>query len=500
MSSHRRPAVLAAAVLTAATLGTAAFVIPATAADGAPAAGAPAAAAPIPVTGGTLDWGVLGSLRAYVKGIGSITTHDGASEVPGGFRFGQATGQYDEAGGHVVTAAFKGRVVFDGTAHGFVVAMENFRINTGTKKLTADVTRNNVLTRDVPLADVAFTGKDMTGLTTTLTREFAAQFDRPAYAGQEADKLSVALEFPKPPAPSDPPGTSPSPSAGTTAPTKPTTPSSTVKPSTKAPTTAPADGPQKILRGKLTWGLKQSLHDYVGDQGVTASGGATKNGKTFDFSFGKGELDVKNQKLNASFEGAVRFELPAHHLDLAFSNVRIATTGKTGTLVLDAKTAQGTTKDIPFATLDLSKGDYKTKGGLLSLEGVPAVFTEKGSAVFAYNGAVDEKYKPGKPMDSLTLSVAVDKDVVLPSTGGTGTTGTTGGTGGTGGSGTTGGSTGGTTTGGTVGGSSGGSVGGNLASTGAEIPAGALLGTSGAVIAAGAGAVYLARRRRTAGN
>ncbi|WP_371678772.1 HtaA domain-containing protein [Streptomyces sp. NBC_01276] len=498
MSSHRRPAVLAAAVLTAATLGTAAFVIPATAADGAPAAGAPAAAAPVPVTGGTLDWGVLGSLRAYVKGIGSITTHDGASEVPGGFRFGQATGQYDETGGRVVTAAFKGRVVFDGTAHGFVVAMENFRIDTGTKKLTADVTRNNVLTRDVPLADVAFTGMNMTGLTTTLTREFAAQFDRPAYAGQEADKLSVALEFPKPPAPSDPPGTSPSPSAGSTAPT---TPSTTVKPSTKAPTkaptTAPADGPQKILRGKLTWGLKQSLHDYVGDQGVTASGGATKNGKTFDFSFGKGELDVKNQKLNASFEGAVRFELPAHHLDLAFGNVRIATTGKTGTLLLDAKTAQGTDKDIPFATLDLSKGDYKTKGGLLTLEGVPAVFTEKGSAVFAYNGAVDEKYKPGKPMDSLTLSVAVDKDVVLPSTGGG-----TGGTGNTGGSGTTG-TTGGTTTGGTVGGSSGssgGSVGGNLASTGAEIPAGALLGTSAAVIAAGAGAVYLARRRRTAGN
>ncbi|MEU9419148.1 LPXTG cell wall anchor domain-containing protein [Streptomyces sp. NPDC048272] len=54
------------------------------------------------------------------------------------------------------------------------------------------------------------------------------------------------------------------------------------------------------------------------------------------------------------------------------------------------------------------------------------------------------------------------------------------------------------TSGGTVGGGSvGGSAGGNLASTGAEIPAGALLGASGAVIAAGAGAVLLARRRRT---
>ncbi|OEJ31796.1 hypothetical protein BGK67_10950 [Streptomyces subrutilus] len=60
-------------------------------------------------------------------------------------------------------------------------------------------------------------------------------------------------------------------------------------------------------------------------------------------------------------------------------------------------------------------------------------------------------------------------------------TGTTGGTGCTGGT-----------------GAAAATVGGSPATTGAEIPAGALLGTSGAVIAAGAGAVLLARRRRVA--
>ncbi|MCY0958457.1 hypothetical protein OTB19_16195 [Streptomyces sp. H27-H5] len=90
-------------------------------------------------------------------------------------------------------------------------------------------------------------------------------------------------------------------------------------------------------------------------------------------------------------------------------------------------------------------------------------------------------YAPGDRIDDVNLTVSVDKDVTAPdATGGS----TSGGTGTTGGTGTGG--------GGTVGGS----AGGNLASTGAEIPAGALLGASGAVIAAGAGAVLIARRRR----
>ncbi|WP_405980918.1 HtaA domain-containing protein [Streptomyces sp. NBC_00158] len=490
MSSHRRPIAAAAAVLTAAALGTAALALPATAADGAPApapapaGAAQAAAAPIPVVGGTLDWGVIASFRTYVTGMakGKITPADGATQnADGTFRFGSATGQYDKDGGHVVKAAFKGSVTFESASHGFVIKMENFRFDTGTKKLTVDITKNGTLTKDVPAAVVSFAGADMSGLATKLTKELGEQLGAPQYEGRDGDRLTALLEFPKPPAPSPSTSTAPSPSA----------------PTTSAPAPAPsADGPQKVLRGKLTWGVMASFHDYVGEKGITTSGGAVKNGKTFDFSFGKGELDVKKQKLNAAFEGAVRFEYAAHGLDLTFGNIRIETTGKTGTLVLDAKTAAGATNDIPFATLDLSKGDYKTKGGLLTLASVPAVFTEKGSAVFANNGSVPDKYKPGKPMDPVTLSVSVDKDAPLPTAGPTGTA--TSGTGGAGGTSTTGGTTGASVGGGSAGGSAGGSTGGNLASTGAEVPAGALLSASAGVVAAGAGAVYLGRRRRAA--
>ncbi|RSS99968.1 hypothetical protein EF910_33740 [Streptomyces sp. WAC07149] len=490
MSSHPRPVALAAAVLTAAALGATAFTLPAAAEGAAPAAGAArAAAAPIPVVGGTLDWGVLASFRAYVTGMahGRITPADGAVQnADGTFRFGSATGQYDKDGGHVVKAAFKGSVTFESASHGFVIKMENFRIDTGTKKLTVDITKNGTLTKDVPAADVSFAGMEMNGLATKLTKELGEQLGAPQYEGRDGDRLTATLELRKPPAPSP---SSTSPSTSTSASPSPSA------PTTSAPAPTPsADGPQKLLRGKLTWGVKASLHDYVGEKGVTAAGGAVKNGKTFDFSFGKGELDVRKQKLNAAFEGAVRFEYAAHGLDLTFGNLRIETAGKTGTLVLDARTAAGETKDIPFATLDLSKGDYKTKDGLLTLASVPAVFTEKGSAVFANNGSVPEKYQPGKPMDPVTLSVSADKDAPLPTATGTPTSGT--GTGGSGGAATTGGTAGGSAGGGSVGGSAGGSTGGNLASTGAEVPAGALLSASAGVVAAGAGAVYLGRRRR----
>ncbi|MGW4509809.1 HtaA domain-containing protein [Streptomyces sp. NPDC004436] len=485
MSTARRPISLAAAVLTAAALGAAAFSLPASAAGGPPTG-------PVKIVGGTLDWGVLASYRAYVTGMakGTITVADGAQQnADGTLRFTEPTGQYDPAGGHVVKAAFRGSVTFSSpappTGHGFEVKLSDIRIDTGTKKLTADVTKSGATAQDVPLATVAFAGQSMTGLATTLTKEAADALGSAGYENKAGDPLTVGLKFEQP-AP-EPTPTKPTPSAEPTPSADPTP--------TKNPT-PPADGAQKVLNGKLTWGLKESFRRYVlGAGSITPSGGAAKNGQLFDFAFGKGELDAKKQKLNASFEGSLRFQYAAHGIDMTFGNPRVDATGKTGTLYVDVKNATGSRTGVAFATLDLSKTDYKTKNGVLALNGVPAAFTADGAAAFA-NDTTGSMYQAGDPIDPLTFSVAVDKDATLPSTGGTTDGGTTGG--GTGGS--TGGATGGTggTAGGGSAGSVGGSAGGNLAATGAGVPAGALLATSGAVIAAGAGAVYLARRRRTA--
>ncbi|MFE2271325.1 HtaA domain-containing protein [Streptomyces lavendulae] len=502
MSSHRRPAFLAAAVLTAATLGTAASVIPATAADAVPAAGAPAAAAPVKVIGGTLDWGLLADYRAYVTGMakGTITVADGAkTNADGSLQFGEATGAYDEAAGNVLKAAFKGSVTFSSPAppvgHGFEVKLSDFRIDTGTRKVTADVTKDGSTTQDVPLAAVAFGRPPMEKLATVLTKETADALRATRYEKLAGDPLTVKVQFESP---------SPGTSTGTS-------PSTSPKPSTTGGT-PPADGVQKLLAGRLRWGVKESLRSYV--TSVTPAAGAVKDGESFSFAFGKGELDTRKQKLSASFEGSLRFRHADHGIDMTFANVRVNTEGDKGTLVLDVITPEGAKTNVPFATLSLPKTEYKTQDKVLALNGVRAALTAEGAAAFTYKG--EPMYKTGVRIDDVNLSVGLDKDATLPSTGGTGTTGgsnTTGGSGTTGGS--TGTTTGGTTTGGTVGGSSGssgssgttgttgssgGSVGGKLASTGAEIPAGALLGASGAVIAAGAGAVYVARRRRTAGN
>ncbi|KOU80690.1 MULTISPECIES: HtaA domain-containing protein [Streptomyces] len=471
MSSIRRPISLAAAVLTAAALGATAFALPATAAGGPPTG-------PVKIVGGSLDWGVLASYRAYVTGMakGTITVADGAQQnADGTLRFVEPTGQYDPAGGHVVKAAFKGSVTFSSpappTGHGFEVKLSDIRIDTGTKKLTADVTKSGATAQDVPLATVAFAGQSMTGLATTLTKEAADALGSAGYEGKAGDPLTANLKFEEPPAP-EPTPTKPTPSKDP-APTKDPSP------------TAPADGTQKVLNGKLTWGVKESFRRYVlGAGSITPAGGAAKNGDLFDFAFGKGELDVKKQKLNASFEGNLRFQYAAHGIDMTFANPRVDATGKSGTLYVDVKNAAGSRTGVAFATLDLSKTDYRTKNGVLALNAVPAAFTADGAAAFA-NDTTGSMYKAGDAIDPLTFSVAVDKDATLPSTSGSTDGGATGG------------STGGTA-GGTGGTAGGGSVGGNLANTGAEIPAGALLTTSGVVIAAGAGAVLLARRRRTA--
>ncbi|MGW7439012.1 HtaA domain-containing protein [Streptomyces sp. NPDC054849] len=477
MSPIRRPISLAAAVLTAAALGATALALPATAAGGPPTE-------PLKITGGSLDWGVLAGYRAYVTGMakGTITVADGARQNDDGtLRFVEPTGQYDPAGGHVVKAAFKGSVTFSSpappTGHGFEVKLSDIRIDTGTRKLTADVTKGGATAQDVPLATVAFGGQSMTNLETKLTKEAADAFGSPGYEGKTGDPLTAKLEFEKPvPTPTKPTPTQPTPSNTVPTPTAPT----------KQPE-PPADGVQRVLSGKLTWGVKKSFRTYVLSAGsITPAGGAGKNGDLFDFAFGKGELDVKKQKLNASFEGNLRFRYAAHGIDMTFANPRVDATGKTGTLYLDVKNAAGSKAAVPFATLDLSKTDYKTKGGVLVLNAVPAAFTAEGAAAFA-NDTTGSLYKAGDAIDPVTFSVAVDKDAVLPTTGAI-----TGGTGG---------STGATTagTGGTVGGTvGGGTVGGNLATTGAEIPATALLTTSGAAVAAGVGAVFLARRRRTA--
>ncbi|MBO0512754.1 HtaA domain-containing protein, partial [Streptomyces beijiangensis] len=139
----RRPIALAAAVATATALGATALVI------------TPAAAASAPLKDYKLTWGVKESYRSYVTGMaaGKVTVADGAEQAAdnGVFTFSGGTGTYD-TDTHAVALAFKGSVKFTSTAHGFDVTLSDFRFNSGTSTVTADVTKSGKTEDDVPLA------------------------------------------------------------------------------------------------------------------------------------------------------------------------------------------------------------------------------------------------------------------------------------------------------------------------------------------------------------
>ncbi|MFJ8659257.1 HtaA domain-containing protein [Streptomyces sp. NPDC093795] len=475
---------------------------------------------------------------------GRTTVEGGATQAAdhGVFTFVDGTGTYDTTT-HATANSFKGGVHFEAHRGALDIRISDVRLSTRgtaapTGEITADVVTKekdgSVSTRQ----DIAFAALDMTGvrpaqgaggamvfkdIPAKLTKDGAA-----AFAGfyKEGDALDAATLTVKAgsrpttapptttPPPTTPPPTTQAPTTTAPTTTAPTTSApTTTAPTTTAPTTsAPTTAPSAVLDGRLSWGVKQSWQRYVGDNcggTVTPSGGAKKNGSSYDFAFVKADLDADARKVEAGFTGELAFVCAAHGIDWSIGDVKVRATGATGTLTADVTTATSARNDVAFADLDLSKADWTAHEGVVTLANVPAKLTEAGSATFASPGG-QGGYDPGTLMDPVTVTLAAGEGASLPAaasgdsstTGGSGTTGsgtaggssTTGGAGTAGGAGTVGGA-------GTIGGSAttggSGSVGGSasLAATGSGAPTGLLLGASGLLAAAGAGVVIAVRRR-----
>ncbi|GGP40201.1 HtaA domain-containing protein [Streptomyces melanogenes] len=448
------------------------------------------AAAKVELKGATFDWGFKESFRRYV-GAGGITVADGAKQAAGNgvFTFVDGAGTYDTST-HASATAFKGSVRF--SAHGGVldIKLSDLKVTTTTTTgvITADVTTKDggkdKTADDVPLADLdlsqvkpsqgaAMTFKDIPA---TLTEQGAAAFNGNYKKGEKLDPAT--LTFPM--GGGEP--TKPTPTAP--APTKPTP----TKPAPATPT-APTPTSDKVVKAKLSWGLKQSWRSYIASGGnTTVSEGATAAKDSFGFPLDKGELKADARKVNASFKGNVRFTYAAHgNLDLAFGAVRIAASGAKGALYVDATTPQGVKRNVEFASLDLSRADFTARKDVVRLNAVPAAFTADGAAVFARPGE-QSQYKAGEAIDPVTVVLGLSESADLDTAGDTATTSGGGGT--AGGTGTSGAAA------ATVGGSTGG---GALAATGSSAPTGPLLGAAGAIAVTGAAAVYAARRRTALG-
>ncbi|WP_432128278.1 HtaA domain-containing protein [Streptomyces sp. bgisy082] len=259
--SMRRSVTLAAAVATAAALGTGAVVLalPA-AAEGAP---------PLPLTDGTLDWGIKQSFRSYLAqpfAHGRITVEDGARQAAdnGVFTFVDGVGTYDTKT-HGTATAFAGGVHFEAHQGALDIRISDVRLSTKgsaepTGEITADVVTKEKDGTFSTRSDIPFAALDMTGvrpaqgaggamvfkdIPAKLTKDGAA-----AFAGfyKEGDALDAATLTVKagsrpttPPPTTEPPTTeptSPEPTATTEPPTaEPTSPEPTA--TTEPPTTEP---------------------------------------------------------------------------------------------------------------------------------------------------------------------------------------------------------------------------------------------------------------------
>ncbi|MFC8126348.1 HtaA domain-containing protein [Streptomyces sp. NPDC057302] len=499
MAANRRPITLAAAVATAVTLGATALTLPALAAD------SEGAAAPkMELKDGTLDWGFKESFRKYVTGMaaGKIEATDGAKQAAGNgvFTFTDGKGTYD-TGTHATDVAFKGSVRFSSTAHAFDIKVADVKVSTKgtTGAIKADVSLNGTAQNDIDLAKLDLTGiRPGTGeggamtykdIPATLTADGAKAFNGMYKEGDKLDPATLSVKPGGAPTdkPTDKPTETPKPTDKPTQTPKPTEkPTRTPKPTgtatgTPKPTSGTGQPAGEVHDGSLGWGVKETFRRYIeSGGGATLSGGAKKSGSGYDFPYAKGDVDSDAKKLNASFGGAVRFQYKAHGIDMKFSDIKVAANGTKGTLTVDVTTPKGTNNDVKFATLDLSKASYTAKNDVVVLDKVPAAFTAAGAKQFESEDA-PSGYKAGDAIDPVTVALAVADGAALP--------------GGSGGS--AGGSTGGSTGGGSsdLGGTVGGGTGGSMASTGASVPTGALLGTAGAIVVAGAGAVFVARRR-----
>ncbi|PCG84958.1 hypothetical protein CIB93_16550 [Streptomyces sp. WZ.A104] len=551
MAATRRPTALAAAVATAAALG-ATFALPAIAADGpAPKAAAAAPSVIYQLESGTFDWGLKESFRAMIDRFGGTATlADGATRnEDGSYKFPLDKGEY-ALGTHAVTSSFKGSVHYEAHGGALDIKLSDVKVLTVGKsgRITVDVTtkspgKDAVVTDDLAMADLDLTdveasngadGMKFASIPVTFTKEGAAVFGPSYEEGEPIDPATLTVK-PLATTPTEQPTGKPT-EQPTGKPTEQPTGEPTGQPSTNptpsgSETAKPTSGP--VVDGTLDWGVKASFRSYVvgpiAHGKVETSGGAATATDGYRFSKATGHLDADKNTLNAAFKGKVRFlghETNGEYvLDLSLSNLKVDIEGASGKLLADVSAKdRGTGKvaertGLALADLKVPAGALAAKDGIVNLKGIPATLTEAGSQAF------EGMYKKGDELDALNVAVSLDEDARLPG----GSTGyencaaaeaagvapikkgeagystdldadgdgiacesgeSTGGS--TAGGSTTGGTVGGSTTGGSVGGS------GALASTGSDLPAGALIAASGIVVAAGAGVVIAARRRRNA--
>ena len=177
----------------------------------------------------------------------------------------------------------------------------------------------------------------------------------------------------------------------------------TVQVAAATPVTLPVVAPPAVGAGSLTWGVKQSFRDYVSGsiaKGAITTSGVSTSGGAFVFSQASaGTFDRATGTGTSAYSGSVRFTGHNGILDVTLANPVVRVDSATsGTLLVTTGSRQ-----IAFATLNLSAGSLSTPNNTLSYSGVPATLTAEGVAVFALNGS--GFYPAGTPLDPVSFVI-----------------------------------------------------------------------------------------------
>ncbi|MFJ5924409.1 HtaA domain-containing protein [Kitasatospora sp. NPDC092948] len=164
--------------------------------------------------------------------------------------------------------------------------------------------------------------------------------------------------------------------------------------------------------GSLDWGVKASFRNYVtgpaGGGSVDLTGGATTNADgSYHFNLASAGYDPTTHSLNAAFTGGVRFLAHDGALDVAISDLRITTSGTTGTLTADTASKETVGAPAPTLRQDVPLATFTVARDTTNGTATPAKLTAEGAKAFA------GFYQAGAELDP--LSIVLKQSTTAPS-------------------------------------------------------------------------------------
>lgn len=162
--------------------------------------------------------------------------------------------------------------------------------------------------------------------------------------------------------------------------------------------------PVPISEGAVEWGFKASWRTYIGEAGITPSGGVTrtKDGG-FAWPVAGGSYDADGSALELRLGGAVHFTAHDGLLDSRLSSGRLLISSSAAELRFDvhSKAMDGrwiTLEDAPIALLDASAVTPQVADGRTTWSAIPTAITKEGAEAFTYGA--------GTALDPLSISYA----------------------------------------------------------------------------------------------